>query len=272
MCDNSLVLVDFSNIAFQWGLGTIAGIAKNGIHVDVDNIVQYNQTLTSVLEFEISQLEQKIQVSRKNWVWIKDCTPEYKRSIDPQYKNKPKVYKFDPRNWVEQVLRMEAKRIGVMDATWVQSYDGIYEADDVIATICKRTLVPLHIVSNDRDLWSLINDRVSCWNPRTRTKITIDDVIKSFDLTDIKNILLHKTCFGDTSDNVPNCAPRIKNQVLDLIRKCDGNFDILIEQIKNCTDVKVRNKLEENMSRLFINYSLVSFCDNIKLDTLVVRS
>lgn len=62
-------------------------------------------------------------------------------------------------------------KIGFCNIFW---QDG-YEADDVIASVVQQSINPADeaiIISADQDLWQLLSDRVSTWNPQTKESVT----------------------------------------------------------------------------------------------------
>ena len=88
---------------------------------------------------------------------------------------------------------------------------GGYEADDLLGTIAKRCLkegVEVTIVSGDRDLLQLADEKIKICLPKTAKGVTTvynyypDDVMKEWGVTPLEFIDL-KALMGDTSDNIP---------------------------------------------------------------------
>lgn len=102
---------------------------------------------------------------------------------------------------VQKLREMYIPQLGYRNSFW---QDG-YEADDVIASIVTRSLHEddqAIIVSSDQDLWQLITENVSCYNPHK--KVLMDrDLFKGSH--DIEPSLWAgvKAIAGCTSDNVP---------------------------------------------------------------------
>ena len=88
---------------------------------------------------------------------------------------------------------------------------GGYEADDLLGTIAKRCQkegVEVTIVSGDRDLLQLADEKIKICLPKTAKGVTTvynyypDDVKKEWGVTPLEFIDL-KALMGDTSDNIP---------------------------------------------------------------------
>ena len=88
---------------------------------------------------------------------------------------------------------------------------GGYEADDLLGTIAKRCQkegVEVTIVSGDRDLLQLADEKIKICLPKTAKGVTTvynyypDDVMKEWGVTPLEFIDL-KALMGDSSDNIP---------------------------------------------------------------------
>ena len=88
---------------------------------------------------------------------------------------------------------------------------GGYEADDLLGTIAKRCQkegVEVTIVSGDRDLLQLADEKIKICLPKTAKGVTTvynyypDDVMQEWGVTPLEFIDL-KALMGDTSDNIP---------------------------------------------------------------------
>ena len=88
---------------------------------------------------------------------------------------------------------------------------GGYEADDLLGTIakrCEKEGVEVTIVSGDRDLLQLADEKIKICLPKTAKGVTTvynyypDDVMQEWGVTPLEFIDL-KALMGDTSDNIP---------------------------------------------------------------------
>ena len=137
----------------------------------------------------------------------------------------------------------------MLDAMGIKWYetDG-YEADDIIGTLSKiatdndyETL----IVSSDRDLLQLINDKVTVKLLKTKDYImmTKDAFISEYNLEPIKIIDL-KGLQGDKSDNIPGVKGIGEKTALKLLQDY-GSLENIYVNIDN-----IKGKVKENL----INY------------------
>ena len=137
----------------------------------------------------------------------------------------------------------------MLDAMGIKWYetDG-YEADDIIGTLSKiatdndyETL----IVSSDRDLLQLINDKVTVKLLKTKDYImmTKDAFVSEYNLEPIKIIDL-KGLQGDKSDNIPGVKGIGEKTALKLLQDY-GSLENIYVNIDN-----IKGKVKENL----INY------------------
>jgi 5'-3' exonuclease len=88
-----------------------------------------------------------------------------------------------------------------------QIYVSDCEADDVIGYMCRHLFPGDHIVvvSSDRDLYQLIDDRVNQWSPGQKKLITQEEVHEKFGVWP-ENMCLARSFVGDPSDSIPGVA------------------------------------------------------------------
>ncbi|WP_139355564.1 DNA polymerase I [Oribacterium sp. C9] len=103
---------------------------------------------------------------------------------------------------------------------------GGYEADDLLGTVAKRTQakgVEVTIVSGDRDLLQLCDEKIKICLPKTAKGVTTvynyypEDVKNEWNVTPLEFIDL-KALMGDTSDNipgVPGLGPKSAEWIID---------------------------------------------------------
>ncbi|MDZ7799778.1 MAG: DNA polymerase I [Trueperaceae bacterium] len=93
----------------------------------------------------------------------------------------------------------------ILDRLGVATYEQPgYEADDVIATIARRLPadVELRIVSKDKDLHQILNDRVALYDPKEDEVLRAADLPGRFGYTAEQAVEV-QTLTGDAIDNVP---------------------------------------------------------------------
>lgn len=77
------------------------------------------------------------------------------------------------------------------------------EADDIIGYICTYKFLNerVVVVSSDRDLYQLINDRVSQWSLNQKKLIDSDEVVQKFGISPV-NWCVARSFIGDDSDSI----------------------------------------------------------------------
>ena len=126
-----------------------------------------------------------------------------------------------------------------------------FEADDVIASYVQKVSCPCVIVSSDKDLMQLLNERVRFLDPITYQEKTSDDVVKKFgvrvdQLTDLLALM------GDQSDNVPG-VPGIGVKTASELLNQFGSLEKIYENIAQIKQKKTpRNFTVLQRSSLFI--------------------
>jgi 5'-3' exonuclease len=125
----------------------------------------------------------------------------------------------DARRTAIQMLRL-------IKCRFIMAPDG--EADDAIACFCDRNSDDeVIIVSNDRDLWQLINTNVKVLSTVKRSTFEVD----KFACQRLLGVLPHeiplmKAMLGDTSDNIPRAVERVhKTKILRLVHAANGDLD-----------------------------------------------
>lgn len=116
------------------------------------------------------------------------------------------------RQEIEPAVKRQVARLRTLLAALdVPAYDAEgYEADDVIATLTRqaleRTALDVVILSGDRDLFALVNERVTVLYPRGPRKLvgqcTPAEVRERWSI-EPEQVPLFKALVGDTSDNIP---------------------------------------------------------------------
>jgi len=106
-----------------------------------------------------------------------------------------------PENQTNQIrLTIEALRHLPVQQVYVPDC----EADDVIGYVSRHLFSEdrLIVVSSDKDLYQLIDDRVTQWSPGQKRFITSEDVQAKFGVPPA-NMALVRSFIGDSSDNIP---------------------------------------------------------------------
>lgn len=141
-----------------------------------------------------------------------------------------------------------------------------FEADDIIGTLANKLsdkFEKVVIVSGDKDLAQLVNDKVEVWDPMRDALYDIEGVKKKFGVTPSQVIDYLALC-GDSSDNIPGVkgiGPKTAEKLIEHF----GNVESLIEKSAEIEEIKglrgasgVRKKIESETENLRLSKDLVS--------------
>ena len=138
-----------------------------------------------------------------------------------------------------------------------------YEADDVINTLSQTINNRVWIVTKDKDLHQLVNDKVQIYDYQKDEVIDREKVYEKFGLypESIPDML---ALMGDTSDNIPGIAgigPKTAKTLLDDYKSLDNIFNN-VENLKG----KTKEKIMQGKDSAYLSRELVKlfFIDNIQ--------
>src|SRR5262245_45126372 len=143
-----------------------------------------------------------------------------------------------------------------------------YEADDIIATYAaqaKEAGADVTIVSSDKDLMQLVNDKVRMWDPIKSKPISYPEVQEKFGVTPDKVIDIQALA-GDSTDNVPG-VPGIGVKTAAELINTYGSLEALLERAGEIKQPKRRENLLANAELARISKKLVTLSSDVKLDT-----
>lgn len=150
-----------------------------------------------------------------------------------------------PQELIEQFpyFRKIAKALGLC----VLESPG-YEADDVIATLVSKVDSPI-IVSGDKDLMQLVDDKTFIYDPMKDKEIREKEVIDKFGVPPDKVVEV-LALMGDPSDNIPGVKGIGPKTASELVLKYGGALEILekIPDIENDKNIRGRLKVAESLS------------------------
>jgi DNA polymerase-1 len=142
-----------------------------------------------------------------------------------------------------------------------------YEADDMIATLSKKAQTQsfeVIIVSPDKDMNQLINDKIKIYNPMKDEIVDQEKVIEKYAVTS-SQFVDYLILVGDNIDNIPGIkgvGPKTAAQLLQEY----GNIDNILENKD-----KLKGKIKENFESITkediqLIKSLVRLHDDIQLE------
>jgi DNA polymerase-1 len=178
------------------------------------------------------------------------------------YKAKREAMPEDLRRQIPYIRRsLEAFRIPILEA------EG-FEADDVIGTLSCRAAEHGHdvfIVSGDKDMMQLVNERVKVLNPQKDNLI-----LDSAKVTETLGVPPDKVVDvmalrGDTIDNIPG-APGIGDKgSVDLIKEF-GSVEAVLDRAAEVKRKSYRESLEQNRDAVLLSKELVTIDCNVPLE------
>jgi DNA polymerase-1 len=142
-----------------------------------------------------------------------------------------------------------------------------YEADDLIATyarLAKEAGADVTIVSSDKDLMQLINDRVKMYDPIKNRPIGAAEVAEKFGVGPDKVIEVQALA-GDSTDNVPG-VPGIGVKTAAELIKTYGDIENLLAHAAEIKQPKRRETLIQNADKARISRELVTLKNDVAVD------
>jgi DNA polymerase I len=136
-----------------------------------------------------------------------------------------------------------------------------YEADDVIGTLVEKLKsdAEIYIVSNDKDMWQLLDKNVFVLIPNTKggfDKIDEEEANKRLEF-DKKYLIDFKALRGDTSDNIPGVYGIGEVTAKKLIEKYQ-TVEGIYKHIEEVTPESLKKKLVENVEIAYMSKKLAT--------------
>jgi len=142
-----------------------------------------------------------------------------------------------------------------------------FEADDIIATyarMAKEAGADVTIVSSDKDLMQLINDKVSMFDAMKNQPIGAEQVVEKFGLGPEKVVEVQALA-GDSTDNVPG-VPGIGVKTAAQLLAEYGDLESLLARAEEIKQPKRRQTLIENAELARISRQLVQLRDDVPVE------
>jgi DNA polymerase I len=142
-----------------------------------------------------------------------------------------------------------------------------FEADDLIATYVREASeagATSTIVSSDKDLMQLVNDRVVMFDTMKDKKIGPVEVMEKFGVPPNKVIEV-QSLIGDSTDNVPGVPGIGVKTAAQLIGEY-GDLETLLKRTNEIKQEKRRQALIDNADKARLSKKLVTLDDHVKLD------
>ena len=155
---------------------------------------------------------------------------------------------------------LEALRIPMLH------YEG-YEADDVIGTLARQAAEaghPVFVVSSDKDMMQLVNDRVRILNPAKDNLVLDRAGVESVLGVAPEQVVDVMALRGDAIDNVPG-APGIGDKgSVELIQQF-GSVEGVLERASEVKRKSYRESLENNRETILLSKELVTIHTSVPI-------
>ena len=156
---------------------------------------------------------------------------------------------------------LEAYRIPILEL-------GGYEADDVIGTLARKAVdqsYSVYVVSSDKDMLQLVNDRVHVLNPPKDNLIC--DAAKVEEILGVppERVIDVMALRGDSIDNIPG-APGIGDKgSVELIRRF-GSVEQALDRAAEVEKKTYRESLQNNRDNILLSKKLVTIDCNVPIE------
>ncbi len=142
-----------------------------------------------------------------------------------------------------------------------------FEADDIMATLAQKATdngFTTYLVTKDKDLMQLINERVFLFDINKMSVINSKNVEEKFGVEPkkVKDLL---ALMGDSSDNIPGIPGIGPKTALKLINEY-GGFNEIFENADKISNKKLKEKIIEGKDSATLSLKLVELEYNVPID------
>jgi len=141
-----------------------------------------------------------------------------------------------------------------------------FEADDIIATIAKKSAIDgnqVLIVSSDKDLMQLVDDKIFMYDAMKNRLVTRNEVKEKF-FVEPNQVLDVLSLIGDSSDNVPGVrgiGPKTAAELIDQF----GNLENIFANLDKIKQEKRRQMLAEGVEKARLSKQLITLREDVEL-------
>ncbi|MBO6518641.1 MAG: DNA polymerase I [Rhodospirillales bacterium] len=185
----------------------------------------------------------------------------FRNDIYPDYK----AHRPDPPEDLIPQFALVREATEAMNVPAVQMEN--YEADDLIATYANEAAekgMDVTIVSSDKDLMQLVNDRITLWDGMKDKSIGADEVVEKFGVGPDKVVEVQALA-GDSTDNVPGVQGIGIKTAAELINQY-GDLETLLARAEEIKQPKRREKLIEQADMARISKQLVTLKADVPIE------
>ena len=268
----SFIFRAYHAMARQRPMSTKTGLPTAAIYVFVNMLRKLRddfspQYLAAVFDVagRTFRDEQAASVSRVRKFDIKTQT-----FTEVEYKGYKANRKEMPEDLAQQVpyirKALEAYRIPIIGVTR-------FEADDVIGTLARKAAEashPVYVVSSDKDMFQLVNDKVHILNPPKDNLIC--DAAKVEEILGVPpdRVIDVMALRGDSIDNIPG-APGIGDKGSVEIIKRFGTVEQALDRAAEVERKTYRESLENNRDTILFSKSMATIDTNVPVELDIDR-
>lgn len=158
----------------------------------------------------------------------------------------------------------EALRIPIL------TLDG-YEADDIIGTLAKKAELQnfdVYMMTPDKDFGQLVSEHIFIYKPARMGNdyeiMGVPEVLKKWEITDIKQVIDILGMWGDAVDNIPG-IPGIGEKTAKLLVQKYGSMEGLYEHTHELKG-KQKENVENNREQAFLSKRLATIDLNVPIE------
>src|SRR5277367_542828 len=185
--------------------------------------------------------------------------------VDTEYAGYKATRSETPPDLIQQFpyirRALEAYRIPILELQG-------YEADDVIGTLARKAAaqgLDVFVVSNDKDMMQLVNERIRILNPAKDNLVLDEAKVEEVLGVPPRQVIDVMALRGDTVDNIPG-APGIGDKgSVDLIKRF-GSVEAALDHADEVERKSYRESLKENRSVVLESKKLVTIDTDIAIE------
>ncbi|MBM9605473.1 DNA polymerase I [Desulfopila inferna] len=186
--------------------------------------------------------------------------PVFRHEMYPEYKgNRPDM----PEDLAVQIPYIKALVKGYNIPCFEEDD---FEADDIIASLAVKLGDQGHdviIVSGDKDLLQLVNDRVVMWDPMKDKIMTPEEIEKKYTIK-TSDLLDYFALIGDSSDNVPG-VPGVGPKTAAKLLHEYGSLAGIYDNIHSMKKTKMRDRLIDNKESAYLSRDLIRLKEDVEV-------
>lgn len=142
-----------------------------------------------------------------------------------------------------------------------------FEADDIIASVtAKEKEKHIAIVTSDKDLLQLVDERITCLDFFKNKVYQVIDVLEKFGI-EPKFVVDYLALLGDASDNIPGVKGCGSKGAVKLIKEF-GTVESILQNIHKMPNSKTRLIMEENRESAILSKRLASLRFDVPLSQI----